>query len=169
MGSNLYIERYKLEETIIQAQKLEDSLLMELLKERLEEVNNEIEMDSIAISNGVISLKRKNPNHDYRIMLYNTDTEIGHIEFYGYHHSKEYGDIHCEIYEQYRGCHYASQALLLLGQLLYQQQILDVWINAKINNRTSLRVIEENGGQLIGGTNTYLRFEWPTQSEYKRV
>lgn len=82
----------------------------------------------------------------YSICLSKEKKVIGEISYRGYHINEFLADIGYRIEENYRGKNYSYQALCLLGELLKENGIEDIWISAHLDNAPSIKTIEKYGG-----------------------
>ena len=77
----------------------------------------------------------------YSIYLRNQGIKVGMIDYRGYHSSSLTGDIGYVIDSRYRGHNYASKALALLSDYLYQNNIPDFYISVFFDNMPSFKII----------------------------
>lgn len=118
-------------------------------------------------SNGVIELRKHYNKMVYSICLCGEKTEIGSIQYRGYHDSKIYGDIGYVIHKKYRGNNYAYQSLCLLSELLNEMGINDFLISAETSNIASNKTIQKYGGILIDNVNGVCVYDCETRINHK--
>ena len=100
----------------------------------------------------------------YTILLKGTDTIVGDISYRGYHESKFLADIGFTINPEYRGNGYAHEALCLLSDILYDNNIKDFWITAFKDNYPSIKTIKKYGAEeLTSDYENIAIFECPTR------
>ena len=96
-----------------------------------------------------IGLKNLGDNicEEYLIVLNDTDKVIGSITYRGHHFSNFLADIGFTINPEYRGNGYAYEALCLLSDILYDNNIKDFWITAFKANTPSIKTIIKYGAK----------------------
>ena len=126
----------------------------------------ELELTPPCIQGDRLELKSLNDDicTDYMILLKNTTEIVGKITYRGYHHSNFLGDIGFTINSEYRGNGYAYEALCLLSNILYDNNISDFWITAFKDNYASVKTIMKYGPkELEGCYNSVSFYECPTR------
>lgn len=103
----------------------------------------------------------------YYIYLHQTDTIIGNIIYSGYHINNVSRDIGCTIEEEYRGHHYAYEALSLFCEVLEEKGVPDFWASTYKNNVASKKNIERLGGVLQDEVDGVLFYECSTLKKDK--
>lgn len=103
----------------------------------------------------------------YYIYLHKTDTIIGNIIYSGYHIDSVSRDIGCTIEEEYRGHHYAYEALSLFCEVLEENGVPDFWASTYKNNIASKKTIEKLGGVLQEEKDGVLFYECSTLKKDK--
>lgn len=126
-----------------------NNLYSELLDDISELEDRRFWLSSLVKFNNTIEI-RKLPldKYKYEIYLRNTHECIGEIDYRKFHVSGYIGDIGYHIYKEFRGNGYAYQALELLGEKLYEDNIPNFVISAKNDNIASIKTIEKYGGKL---------------------
>lgn len=103
----------------------------------------------------------------YYIYLHGTDTIIGNIMHSGHHINDISRDVGCTIKEEYRGHHYAYEALSLFCNILEENGISDFWVSTYKDNIASKKTIEKLGGVLQEEVDGVLFYECPTLKKDK--
>lgn len=98
----------------------------------------------------------------YYIVLHNESKIVGKIDYRAYHCNGYIGDIGYSIDEEYRNKGFATEALSLLSELLFEKGVPDFWVSCNKYNFASKRVIEKNGGKIIKDEKDYVLFECQT-------
>lgn len=131
---------------------------IEILKQEIERVNqqlfgllpDQVRTDDTIDLVGPIKLDC-DPIEYYFICLHDGSVMgpiVGEINCRGCHTSN-YGDIEYTIIESFRGHGYAYRALSLLGDVLKENGINEVWIAAENDNIASIKTIAKYGGTPI--------------------
>lgn len=106
-------------------------------------------LTSLVKYNDTIELRRDpNDKNIYGIYLRNTNDCVGRISYRKFHISGYLGDIGYQIKEEFRGNGYAYQALELLSEKLYEDNIPNFLISVLENNIASKKTIEKYGGEI---------------------
>ena len=142
--------------------------MLNIIKRKKEQIKStktqEISTREVSASNGVISLiARSFTSYHYDICISGTNEKVGYIEYRGLHCGFFLGDIDYRIEYPYRGNGYAYQALELLGAILKEAGIEEVWISANPKNVKSLKIIEKFGGSVINETEGAICYSCPTR------
>ena len=103
---------------------------------------------------------------EYLIFLKDTDKVIGNISYRGYHHSTFLADVGFTINPEYRGNNYAHEALCLLSDILYKNNIGDFWITAYKDNIASIKTILKYGAEELKGEDEKIAFYECKTREY---
>ncbi len=173
----LFMKIRKLQEEIVTLLKVLNTLprdseeyrkVLNNIKIKKEQIKSTKILDTsireISASNGVIDLiARRFTQYHYDICLSGTNEVIGYIEYRGEHCGYFFGDIGYRIEYDYRGNGYAYQALELLGGILKEDGIEEVWISANPKNVKSLKIIEKFGGSVINETEGAICYSCPTR------
>lgn len=105
------------------------------------------ELEEPVMTDGSIDLYRDHLSH-FTICLHDKVIPIGDIEYTDTHRAIP-GNISYEIFEKYRGHHYALRALRLVGQKLLELGVKKIYVTASNNeNIPSIKTIENFGGVL---------------------
>lgn len=128
--------------------ELKDSLYK--LVDEQEEIEEKIRVNRKADIEGEKIDLRKCDNYGqvngyYFICLHGKSEKIGTINYIAYHASY-IGDVGLSIREDYRGNGYGYEALCLLGEILYKNNISDFWVAIYKDNIPSIRNVEKYGG-----------------------
>lgn len=111
----------------------------------------------------LVDLRTADDSLRCNIYLHNQPIEVGKIEYRGYHCSEYIGDIGYVIKDDYRNHGYATEALSLLSEKLYEDGITDFWISVQSENVSSIKVIEKNGGKLLRSDRDPFLYVVPTK------
>lgn len=95
--------------------------------------------------------KRWVPAYYFKICLAADGTEVGQCDLRIGNTEKTFfgGNIGYEVYEQYRGNHYAGKACLLLLLLAQRHGLPYLYIDCNPNNYASRKTCEYAGGNLV--------------------
>lgn len=90
------------------------------------------------------------PFYYFKICLISDKTEVGHCDLRIGHNERLYfgGNIGYEVYELYRGNHYAAKACLLLFNLAHRHNMDYLYITCNPDNYASRKTCEYAGGIL---------------------
>lgn len=125
------------------------NLYYRLLEEIRELENKRFWLTSLVKFNDVIEIRKlSSDKYKYEIYLRSTYECIGEIDYRKFHASGYMGDVGYHIYKEFRGNGYAYQALELLGEKLYEDNIPNFVISAEDDNIASIKIIEKYGGKL---------------------
>lgn len=128
------------------------------------EIENKIKLNTPPVKVGtLVDLRITDNQSQFAIYLHGKSIEIGKIEYRGYHWNEYLGDIGYDIDEEYRNHGYATEALSLLSEKLYEEGINDFWISVYDNNTSSIRVIEKNDGKLLKKEGCVFLYVVPTK------
>ena len=116
------------------------------------------------ISDEFIELRKNDDNiiGEYYIYLNDVNDSIGTITYKGYHNQGS-NDIGYIIDEKYRKRGYASRALDLLSEHLFNNNINDFWISCYKTNIPSIKIITNYGATLVKEERDILLFECYTK------
>lgn len=90
------------------------------------QLDDEIKLSIPPVKTGkLVDLRIMDESKNFNIFLHNQSIEIGTIEYREYHCSEYLGDVGYIIDEKYRGHGYATEALELLSEKLYEEGITD--------------------------------------------
>lgn len=137
------------------------------LDSKLQEIYNlKFELCEPIRTGNKVCIKQLSDNlcDEYMIIDKETNKKVGTISYRGKHVSAYLGDIGFTIYENYRNRGFATEALNLLSDYLYEKGIKDFWISAYKNNEHSVRIIKKYGGKDISNPNeSFILYECPTR------
>ena len=122
-----------------------------ILSNRLEIIEEKLFLSKKPIiSDEIIELRKTDGDiiGDYFIYLKSIDESIGVIKYRGYHNDCS-ADIGYIVDEKYRRKGYASRALELLSEHLFNNNINDFWISCYKTNIPSIKIITNYGGTII--------------------
>ena len=130
----------------------------------IEEIDNKIKLSIPPVKMGeLVDLRTIDKGSSFAIYLHGKPIQIGEIDYRDYHCSEYLGDIGYAIDEQYRNHGYATEALSLLSEKLYEEGITDFWVSVNDNNMSSIRVIEKSGGELLKSEKGICLYMVPTK------
>lgn len=103
-----------------------------------------LEINNIYLEPSLIIDQTNRHEAYYHIYKYDTKEHIGNcgLRLDDTDMNSYLGNIEYEIFEPYRGFHYAKQACLLLGSIARDKGVHSLTITANIHNQASLHVIE---------------------------
>ena len=105
--------------------------------------------DGVIDIRGPLKIKKSSDKYSsYLICLHGEKKIVGYIQYRG-QFTGNCGDIEYSIIESFRGHGYAYRALSLLGDILSQNGINELWIAAENDNIASIKTIEKYGGTPI--------------------
>ena len=111
-----------------------------------------------------VDLRTNGKQTEYFIFLHDQPVEVGSIQYRTYHADERLGDVGYHINYEYRDNGYATEALSLLSEKLYEDKVPDMWITVKDSNHKSIRVIEKNGGNILNKNKGVILYKVPTKS-----
>ena len=130
----------------------------------IEEIDNKIKLSLPPVKVGeLVDLRTSDRHSEFAIYLHGKSIKIGKIDYRDYHCNEYLGDIGCSIDKQYRNHGYATEALSLLNEKLYEEGIPDSWITTRDDNMSSIRIIEKNGGELLKKEKGVYLYKVPTK------
>lgn len=129
--------------------------------QKIEELWHEVLSDIYLLKdmkNDLVSLVKYNNNielrksfhnkYNYSIYLRGTNEYVGKINYRTFHTSGYLGDVGYSINKEFRGNGYALQALELLSEKLYEDNIPNFYISTYESNIASKKTIEKYGGKI---------------------
>lgn len=98
----------------------------------------------------VMSFGSKTSNeYYYNIYLQGNNEKIGTCGIRLNNDDKYCGNIQYEIYEQYRGHNYASQAIKLISNIAIKGDVKSLNIISRPNNKAAIKTIEKLGAHFV--------------------
>lgn len=128
------------------------------------ELTNELVLVLPPVKEGaLVDLKSAGSPNNYLIYLHGESVEVGGIQYRPYNRTKRFGDVGYHIDPPYQNNGYATEALALLGEKLFEDGIPDMWISVSADNGSSIRVAEKNNGKIINIQDGVILYEVPTR------
>lgn len=132
--------------------------------ELYKELTNELVRVLPPVKTGtLVDLKSAGSPNIYLIYLHGESVEVGGIRYRPYNRTKRFGDVGYHIDPPYQNNGYATEALALLGEKLFEDGITDMWVSVRDYNGSSKRVAEKNNGKIIYVQDGVILYEVPTR------